>query len=87
MTPADLRAWRLDHDLSQPELAWLLGVSVGLCRHWEAGTREIRPAYAMAIRSLSARQMRAAREQSQAMSSRQRRPAWGKAQPGSQAPG
>lgn len=81
MTPAELRVWRLTHDLSRPELAYLLGVSVGLVRHWEAGTREIRPAYSMAVQKLTKRQMRAAREQSAAMSSRRRRPAWSKAQP------
>ena len=41
MTGEELRAWRLKHDLSQAELAYLLGVSQKAVSHWEKGDRKI----------------------------------------------
>lgn len=37
MTPAEVRAWRQAHDLTQDQLAGLLGVRVQTVLRWEAG--------------------------------------------------
>jgi transcriptional regulator with XRE-family HTH domain len=41
MTPEELRAIRARHELSQSELAELVGVSTVAVSHWERGTRPI----------------------------------------------
>ena len=41
MTGEELRAWRIEHDLSQAELAELLGVSQKAISHWEKEDRKI----------------------------------------------
>ena len=41
MSGEELRNWRLKHDLSQQELAELLGVSQKAISHWERGERKI----------------------------------------------
>ena len=41
MTGEELRAWRLKHDLSQAELAELLGVNQNTISRWELGQRKI----------------------------------------------
>jgi len=41
MSGQELREWRLKHDLSQAELAELLGVSQKAISHWEVGDRKI----------------------------------------------
>ena len=40
MTGEELRAWRIEHDLSQAELAELLGVKQNTISHWETGSRK-----------------------------------------------
>lgn len=37
MTPAELRAWRLEHDLTQRELALIAGYSISTIERWESG--------------------------------------------------
>jgi len=44
MTGEELRAWRLRYDLSQAELAELLGVGQRTISAWELGQRKI-PVY------------------------------------------
>ncbi len=41
MSGEELRAWRIKHDLSQAELAELLGVSQRAISHWESEQRPI----------------------------------------------
>ena len=41
MSGEELRAWRLKHDLSQAELAYLLGVNQNTISRWELGQRKI----------------------------------------------
>ena len=41
MSGEELRAWRIKHDLSQAELAELLGVNQSTISHWEIGYRTI----------------------------------------------
>ena len=41
LTPNDLKAWRLKHDLTQQELAWLLGVRHSTISRWENGKHSI----------------------------------------------
>jgi len=41
MTGEELRAWRLKHDLSQAELAYLLGVRQNTISRWEQGKRAV----------------------------------------------
>ncbi len=38
-SPADIKAIRKTLDLSQPEFAMMIGVSVGTLRNWEQGRR------------------------------------------------
>ena len=44
MSGEELRKWRLKHDLSQAELAELLGVSQNTISQWENGVRQM-PVY------------------------------------------
>ncbi len=41
MTGEELRQWRIKHDLSQAELAFLLGVNQKTISFWELGHRKI----------------------------------------------
>jgi len=41
MTGEELRAWRIKHDLSQAELAELLGVGQNTISRWEQGKRSV----------------------------------------------
>ena len=41
MSGEELRRWRIEHDLSQEELAYLLGLHQTTISHWELGKREI----------------------------------------------
>ena len=41
MTPEELKEWRLKYDLSQAELAELLGIKQQTVSCWETGTRKI----------------------------------------------
>ena len=41
MSGEELRAWRIKHDLSQAELAELLGLHQTAISHWESGKRKI----------------------------------------------
>ena len=43
MSGEELRKWRLKHDLSQAELAELLGVAQQTVSRWESGSRKIPP--------------------------------------------
>ena len=43
LSPEELRAWRLKHNLTQQELGWLLGLSREAISNWERGTRTIPP--------------------------------------------
>ena len=44
LSPEELRAWRLKHNLTQQELAWLLGMSHhSTISRWESGTHTIPP--------------------------------------------
>ncbi len=43
MTGEELRAWRIKHDLSQAELAELLGVKQSAISRWETGKHSIPP--------------------------------------------
>ena len=51
MTNEDLRHWRIRHQLTQPALAELLGVSLAAIKHWEAG-RRWNPLLPLAIEAL-----------------------------------
>jgi len=41
LTPEELKEWRIKHDLSQGELATLLGVKQQTVSCWETGARKI----------------------------------------------
>jgi len=56
MTPADLRAWRKQADLSQSELATALGVATMTVSRWERGSREIPSFLLLALDGLTANQ-------------------------------
>ena len=43
LSPEELRAWRLKHNLTQQELGWLLGLSQDAISSWETGRRKIPP--------------------------------------------
>ena len=43
MSGEELRAWRIKHDLSQAELAELLGVKQSAISRWETGKHSIPP--------------------------------------------
>ena len=43
LTPEELREWRIRYDLTQDELAKLIGVSQKTVSHWETGARKIPP--------------------------------------------
>jgi DNA-binding transcriptional regulator YiaG len=52
MDAREFEDWRIDHKLSRPELARLLGVDVSAVNRWENGKRKI-PAYLpLALKSL-----------------------------------
>lgn len=52
MKPEDLRAWRMDRELSQIDLATLLGVTNQTVYRWEAGTRGVPAFLELALRYL-----------------------------------
>lgn len=55
MTPAELKAARLDKGLSQAALATILGVDVMTVSRWERALREIPPFLGLAMKSIPAR--------------------------------
>jgi len=52
MKPEDLRAWRTDRELSQIDLATLLGVTNQTVYRWEAGSRSVPAFLELALRYL-----------------------------------
>lgn len=55
MTPAELQQWRRQADLSQSDLAFLLGVHRFTISKWERGDREIPPYLHLALKALKER--------------------------------
>jgi transcriptional regulator with XRE-family HTH domain len=55
-TPEDIRAWRLEHDLTQTQMALLLGLqSATTITNWEQGHTSAIPFLALALEGLTAR--------------------------------
>ena len=52
LSPEELKAWRLKYDLSQAELAELLGVRQSAISRWESGIHAIPPYLALALKYL-----------------------------------
>jgi DNA-binding transcriptional regulator YiaG len=52
MDAAEFENWRIDHKLSRPELARLLGVDVSAVNRWGNGKRKIPPYLPLALKEL-----------------------------------
>ena len=56
MLPEELRQWRDDHHLTQPELAALLGIHEQTLSRWENNARDnLSPLLELALEALDAR--------------------------------
>lgn len=55
MTNEELRTWRLEHELSQQELADWLRVSREAVARWEIGSRAVPPFLHLALETLERR--------------------------------
>lgn len=55
MTPLDLRVWRVRQQLTQGELAVILGVSINTVNRWECGEARIPGFLPLALETLERR--------------------------------
>lgn len=57
MTPAEIRAFRAEHDLTRIQLAVLLGVTPGTVRNWEQNIRNMSRPIELSVKRITKAQI------------------------------